>query len=276
MSAPKGFDRPKFLYVVVVAVLFVLFLPLVVVALFSFNSGNTLIAFTGFSVQWYERLFENGDLLESLGFSLQLAVVVALISTVLGLFISLGILRGARSLGWITQMLVVLRVVTPETATGVAMLLMFTQAGVTLNNTTLFLSHIVLCVAFSAVVILSRLAGMGSDLEEAALDLGASRLKSLFLVVVPEILPALISAVLLSFVLSFDNFYTSFFTSGLGVTPLPVRIFSMLRHGVTPEVNAVGMLMLVITAVAIGLAFLLTRTTGARRMRAPRTEGAGK
>lgn len=252
-------DRPRFLWVVVVGVLTFLYVPIGIAVLFSFNSGRTLYEFQGFSLRWYTTLFGNADLMASLWLSLWVAVVVAALSVVFGVGLAFGIRRGVRWFGGSLQGAVILRVVTPETATGVALLLLLSQLGVPLSEFTLILSHTALCVAFAAVVILSRMAVLDERLEEAARDLGASRLSALWYVVIPALRPALIGAALLSFVLSFTNFITSFFSSGIGATPLPVRIYSMLRVGVTPVVNAAGVMMLAVTLAAIVLTFVIAR-----------------
>lgn len=264
-SRRTAFDRPRTLWVVTVLVLGFLYLPLGVVFLYSFNSSNSLVELTGFSFRWYRAVFANGDMLGSLRVSVEVALVTTVLSVVLGTLLSLGVVRGMAAIGRPVQASVFLRVVTPETATGVAMLLMFTQLGITLSRATLVLAHVSLCVAFVSVVITSRLAGLNEELEEAAMDLGATRLQSVWLVAVPALRPAITASALLAFVLSFDNFITSYFTSGIGVPPLPVRIYSMIRYGVSPEVNAVGVCMLVVTVLAIVIGMLVTRAVGRRR-----------
>ncbi len=264
-SRRTAFDRPRTLWVVTVLVLGFLYLPLGVVFLYSFNSSNSLVELTGFSLRWYRAVFANGDMLGSLRVSVEVALVTTVLSVVLGTLLSLGVVRGMAAVGRPVQASVFLRVVTPETATGVAMLLMFTQLGITLSRATLVLAHVSLCVAFVSVVITSRLAGLNEELEEAAMDLGATRLQSVWLVAIPALRPAITASALLAFVLSFDNFITSYFTSGIGVPPLPVRIYSMIRYGVSPEVNAVGVCMLVVTVLAIVIGMLVARAVGRRR-----------
>lgn len=260
----RGFDRPRFLWVMLVAVLVFLYTPVAVVLLFSFNSGKNLYEMEGLSLRWYLELFQSEELLRSLWLSLWVAVVVAILSVILGTGLAFGIRRGARRFGLSLQGTVALRVVAPETATGVALLLMLTQLGLPLSELTLIASHTALCVAFASVVILSRLAVLNEEVENAAMDLGASQFEATWRVAIPALRPAIIAAALLSFVLSFDNFITSFFASGIGATPLPVRIYSMLRMGITPIVNAAGVVMLVVTVVAIALAWLIARWLGRR------------
>jgi ABC-type spermidine/putrescine transport system permease subunit II len=254
-----GFDRPRFLWVVTALTLVFLYVPLAVVFVYSLNNSNSLTAFHGVSLRWYRTLFDDQAMLSSLWVSLKIAVVATAGSVVLGTMLALGIHRGPKSLGRPVNAAVFLRIVTPETATGVAMLLLFTQLGIRLSTATVIISHIAMCVPFVTVVVYSRLVLLNQEVEESAMDLGATRLGAVWLVAVPTLRPAIIASALLSFVLSFDDFITSFFTSGIGVPPLPVTIYGMLREGVTPEVNAVGVLMLVITTAAIAVAALIAR-----------------
>jgi ABC-type spermidine/putrescine transport system permease subunit II len=260
-----AFDRPRTLWVVTCAVMVLLYLPLAVVFLYSFNSSDSLVQFEGFSLRWYRSVLDNGEMLASLRVSVEVALLSTVVSVVLGTLLSFGIVRAMRVLGRPAQASVFLRVVTPETATGVALLLMFTQLGFTLSRATLVLAHIALTIAFVAVVVTSRLTALNHEVEEAAMDLGATRLQSVWLVAVPALRPAIVASALLAFVLSFDNFITSFFTTGIGVPPLPVRIYSMVRYGVSPEVNAIGALMFVITVAVIVLAMVTSRLASRRR-----------
>lgn len=271
-----AFDRPRTLWLVTFAILVFLYLPLGVVFLYSFNSSDSLVQFEGFSLQWYKAVLDNGDMLASLRVSVEVALLTTAVSLVLGTLLSFGIVRARSALGRPAQASVLLRVVTPETATGVALLLMFTQLGFTLSRATLVLAHIALTIAFVSVVITSRLAALNHEVEEAAMDLGATRLQAVWLVAVPALRPAIVASALLAFVLSFDNFITSFFTTGIGVPPLPVRIYSMIRYGVSPEVNAIGALMLVITVAVIVVAMVASRLVSRRNTSTYVKEAVGR
>ncbi len=267
MSAAEGFDRPRTLWVVTVLTLVFLFLPLLVVAVFSFNATDSLTSFDGASLRWYREFFRDEDLLASMRLSVIIAGIASLASVVLGTLLAVGVRRGRRWLGSPTSGSVFLRVLTPETAIGVALLLLFTQLGIPLSTTTVVVSHTVLCLAFVAVVVGSRLALLNPEVEDAAMDLGATRFQAFRLVALPVLWPSIVAGGLLAFVLSFDNFITSFFTSGVGIPPLPVRIYGMLKFGVTPVVNVVGVLMLVATVTAVAAALYLT--TKLRKLRDP-------
>lgn len=260
----KGFDRPRTLTAVTFAVLAFMAVPILVVLLFSFNADRSLANFDGLSLRWYQEAFENGELRASLWVSVEIAVISTLLSTVLGTMLAFGLERGNRRAAAASNATVLLRLVSPETATAVAALLLFTQLGITLSNTTIVVSHVAFCMAFVTVVVRSRLATLNPEVEAAAMDLGASRLGAVRLVALPLLWPAILSAAMLSFVLSFDDFVTSLFTSGIGTPPLPVRIYAMLKLSVTPVVNALGVLMVVV------IALVAAAVVGAMRVAARR------
>jgi ABC-type spermidine/putrescine transport system permease subunit II len=267
---PREFDRPRFLWLVCAFSLLLLFVPIVVVLLYSFNSGRSLVVFNGFSTHWYSAAIDNAGFRSSLWASVEIALVATAVSAVIGTMLAFGLERAGRRTAMVSDAVLVTRLVSPETATAVALLLLFTQLGFTLNRLTIILGHLALCLPFVTVIVRSRLASLNPESEEAAMDLGATRLGALRLVALPALWPSIAAASLLAFVLSFDDFVTSYFTTGVGVDPLPIRIYSMLRFGVTPAVNAIGVLMMVITLVASGGAVLLMRT--ARRRTATFTQ----
>ena len=154
--------------------------------------------------------------------------------------------------------------VTPEIVAAVSALILFTQIGWQLSLTTIMIAHITFSISYVTVVVRARLAAVNPEVEQAALDLGATRWGTLRLVTLPELWPAIIAAALLVFALSFDDFVISFFTTGESPQPLPVRIYSAIRFGVTPTINAIGTLMLTVSAVLIGLAIALPRLLGRR------------
>jgi ABC-type spermidine/putrescine transport system permease subunit II len=264
VRARAEFDRPRTLTVVTVAVLAFMLIPILVVLLFSFNADRSLANFSGLSLRWYREAFENGELRASLWVSVEIAVVSTLLSTVLGTMLAFGLQRGNRRAAAATNGAILLRLVSPETATAVAALLLFTQLGVTLSNTTIIVSHVAFCMAFVTVVVRSRLVSLNPEVEAAAMDLGATRFGALRLVALPLLWPAILSAAMLSFVLSFDDFVTSLFTSGIGTPPLPVRIYAMLKLSVTPVINALGVLMLVVIAL-VAVAIVGSLRLAARR-----------
>ena len=236
-----------------------MFMPLVVVVLFSFNSIRSVQNFDGFSLQWYTAFWENESLRGSLIASLQIALATMLVATVLGTLLAFGLVRARTRFSGSMNILMLIPLVTPEIVAGVSAFLLFTQIGLRLSLLTIVIAHITFSISYVTVVVRARLASLNPEVEQAALDLGATRIQTLRLVVMPALWPAILAAGLLIFALSFDDFVLSYFTTGESPQPLPVRIWSAIRFGVTPTINAIGTLMLVISLAAVALALFFQR-----------------
>jgi spermidine/putrescine transport system permease protein len=263
-TAPRDFDRPRFLPVFTGLFFVFLFAPIVIVALFSFNSTKSLQRFEGFSLVWYQRFFEDQSLRESLFASIQIAFVTMLAATALGTMLAFALVRARTRWAGSANVLMLVPLVTPEIVAAVSALVLFTQVGLQLSLETVMIAHITFSISYVTVVVRARLAALNPEVEQAALDLGATRWGTLRLVTLPELWPAIIAAALLTFALSFDDFVLSFFTTGESPQPLPVRIYSAIRFGVTPTINAIGTMMLTVSAVLILLAIGLPRLLGRR------------
>jgi spermidine/putrescine transport system permease protein len=236
-----------------------MFTPLVVVVLFSFNSVRSLQNFDGFSLQWYRAFWDNESLRGSLIASLEIALATMVVATVLGTLLAFGLVRARTRFSDSGNVLMLIPLVTPEIVAGVSAFLLFTQIGLRLSLLTIIIAHITFSISYVTVVVRARLASLNPEVEQAALDLGASRIQTLRLVVLPALWPAVLAAGLLVFALSFDDFVLSYFTTGESPQPLPVRIWSAIRFGVTPTINAIGTLMLVISLAAVAAALVLQR-----------------
>ncbi len=262
----RRYDRPRVLVVVTTLVICYLFAPIAVVVLFSFNRENSLSVFSGVSTRWYEQFFHDAAVRASLVASLEIGVATMLIAGTVGTLLAFGLERARLRVARAAEGTMMLNLVAPEIATAVAALLIFTQLGITLSLTTVILANATWAIAFVTIIVRSRLAGLSNDLEEAARDLYATQWQAFRLIALPLLWPAILAAGVLVFVMSFDDFITTYFVSGLGVPPLPVRIYSMIRFGVTPEINAIGTVMTVatvsLTLVALGL-FALRRPRSA-------------
>jgi spermidine/putrescine transport system permease protein len=260
----NDFDRPRFLRVYTGLFFVFMFLPILLVVVFSFNNQRSLQRFTGFSFEWYRQFYENESLTGSLRASIEIATVTMLVGTFLGTLLAFGLVRARTR--WVggANVLMLIPLVTPEIVAGVSALLLFTQLGLRLSLVTIMLAHITFSISYVTVVVRARLAALHPEVEQAAMDLGASRLQTVRLVVLPALWPAILASALLTFALSFDDFVLSFFTTGESPQPLPVRIWSAIRFGVTPTINAIGTLMLAISVGCIGLAILLPRLLGRR------------
>jgi spermidine/putrescine transport system permease protein len=260
----KPFDRPRFLRVFLGVFFLFLFAPIVLVVLFSFNSSRSLQDFEGFSLRWYETFFESESLRDSLVASIEIALLTMVIATVLGTMLAYGLVRARTRWAGTANVLMLIPLVTPEIVAGASALLLFTQVGLDLSLTTIVLAHITFSISYVTVVVRARLAAINRQVEDAAMDLGATRLETFRLVTLPALWPAVLAAGLLVFALSFDDFVLSFFTTGESPQPLPVRIWTQIRFGVRPTINAIGTFMLVISTLSIGLALLLPRLLGRR------------
>jgi spermidine/putrescine transport system permease protein len=235
------------------------FAPLAVVVVFSFNDKRSLQQFGGFSLKWYDAFFQSESLRGSLVASLEIAFVTMVVSTVLGTLLAFGLVRARRRFSSSANVLMLIPLVTPEIVAGVSALLLFTQLGMRLSLLTIMIAHITFSISYVTVVVRARLASLNPEVEQAAMDLGATRAATFRLVVLPALWPAVLAAGLLVFALSFDDFVLSFFTTGESPQPLPVRIWSAIRFGVTPTINAIGSLMLAISLITITLALFLQR-----------------
>jgi ABC-type spermidine/putrescine transport system permease subunit II len=270
-----GTPRAGLLFLFPIAAGLFLYIPIFVVIAFSFNSSKSLATFEHPSLHWYSRALHDGGLWSSVLVSVEIAAVTAVVALALGTALAVGLERvqgkAARGGGG----LLALTLITPEIALGFSLLLMFTTLGVTLSQWTVTLGHITFSLAYVTLIVRARLTMLREDLEEAAMDLGASRWDAIRLVTIPQLWPALLGAGMLVFVLSFDDFVVSLFASGIGTSPLPVRIYSMIRFGVTPEINAIATLMMV-SSILIGVgSIVLTRRQWTSTVSAPLpTEGA--
>jgi ABC-type spermidine/putrescine transport system permease subunit II len=236
-----------------------MYLPILAVVLFSFNNRKSLATFTGFSTRWYSTFFHDDDLIRSLWASLTIAAIAALGSLVLGTMLALGLERIRSRSGRAIGAVALLPLVTPEIVTGVAALLFFTGLGMKLSLVTVTLAEITFSIAYVTVIVRGRLSAMALEVEEAARDLGCTPWQAVRLVTLPTLLPALLGAGLIVFALVFDDFVLAFFTTGVDPQPLPVRIYSSIRFGVSPAINAVGTLMLGFSALLIVAALLVPR-----------------
>jgi putrescine transport system permease protein len=237
-----------------------LYLPILLLVIYSFNASRLVTVWGGFSTQWYGAALSNGPLLSAAWISLEAAFASALFATLMGTWLAvvltrLGPFRGREALAFLGFVPLVL----PEIILGLSLLLLFVALGVDRGFWTVTLSHAVLTTCFVAVVVQARLAGFDRNLEEAAIDLGASPTVAFLRVTLPNIAPSIVAGFLLAFTLSLDDLVIASFTSGPGATTLPLRIYSQVRLGVTPEINAISSLMIGFVAVVVVAVSLLTK-----------------
>lgn len=229
-----------------------LYVPLIIVVVYSFNDSRLNAEWVGFTLNWYRVLFNDEQMIGAAVNSLTIAVVSALVATALGTMAGIAIHRYKPKL---LPFMVITPVAMPEILLGVSLLLFFIQVmNLTLGMLSIIIAHITFCIGFVAIVVRARLAGMDESIFEAARDLGATPWQTFKLVTFPLIMPGVIAGALMSFTLSIDDFVITFFTVGVGVSTLPLQIYSMIKIAVTPEVNAVSTLLMLLTLTTIIIA----------------------
>jgi len=239
-----------------------LFLPIATVVFFSFNASRLVDVWTGFSLKWYGTAWTDPSILDALRVSVTVAVINAVLATAFGTLAAIGMQRVGRRLRTVFETMVYGTIVTPEIVIAIASLLFFVTINIDLGIPTIVITHVVYNTSIVALIVRARLAGMDRTLEEAAADLGATPVQTLRRVTIPLLYPAILAGGLLAFTFSFDDFVLTFFVSGATSTTLPLKIFSMLRFGISPVVNAVATVMLVVTLTCIFSASLIVRRHG--------------
>jgi putrescine transport system permease protein len=237
-----------------------LYLPILLLVVYSFNASQLVTVWGGFSTRWYGALFRNEALLEAAWVTIRIAFLTALVATVLGTLAAIALVRNGRFAGrTLFTGLVYAPMVMPEVITGLALLLLFVSIGMDRGFWTVTLAHVTFTMCFVTVVVQSRLVAFDRSREEAALDLGATPLSAFLTVTLPLIAPAVAAGFLLAFTLSLDDLVIASFTSGPGATTLPMRIYSQVRLGVTPEINAASTLLIGFVTAGVVAAALLTK-----------------
>ncbi len=244
-----------------------LYLPIVILIIYSFNESKLVTVWGGWSLKWYGELFRNEGIISAAQVTLVVAVVASTIATVLGTMAGFALARLGRFRGrTLFNGMVLAPLVMPEVITGLSLLLTFVAVSLDRGQLTIILAHATFSMCYVAVVVQSRLTGFDDSVEEAALDLGAKPATVFFRITLPLILPAVIAGWLLSFTLSLDDLVIASFVTGPGATTLPMKIFSAVRLGVTPEINALSTILIGFVATGVVIASWIDKRG---RMRAP-------
>ena len=246
-----------------------LFAPIVVLIIFSFNDSRRTFVWKGFTTEWYPRLLANDDLLDALFVTLEVAAIAVVVSTVLGSLLGLGLARLRFRGSGAAETLILLPMVTPEILMGISLLIFFFQLFGGIGSVgQISIAHVTFCISYVAVTVRARAANMDPRLEEAARDLGASAWGAFRHVTVPLLMPAVLAGAMLAFALSFDDLVVTSFNAGVGSTTLPIYIYSSIKFGVTPQINAISTLIVAIVSIAlfIGWRFGAFRAETPRRL----------
>jgi spermidine/putrescine transport system permease protein len=241
------------------AVLVYLYAPIAVLVVNSFNSSKYGHSWRGFTWKWYEKLLNNGNLMDAFWHSLTIGLLAATLATMLGTFMAYALYRYKFALKKATSGLLFVVMMSPDIVLAITFLVIFMALGIHLGFWSLLIAHLTFCLPFVVITVYARLNGFDGNLIEAARDLGASETRTFFSVVVPMSMPAIISGWLLSFTLSLDDVIVSSFVTGPGYEILPIRVFSMVRVGVSPEVNALATGLLIFSVALVVLAQLILK-----------------
>jgi len=245
-----------------------LYLPMVLLVVYSFNESRLVTVWAGFSTKWYAELLQNEEFLDAAWVTLKVAFFSSTIATVLGTMAAHALVRAGRFPGrTLFSGMIYAPLVMPEVITGLSLLLLFIGLGMDRGVLTVVLAHTTFSMCYVSVVVSSRLSNFDQSLEEAALDLGASPLESFMLVTLPIIAPAVISGWLLAFTLSLDDLVIASFTTGPGATTLPIKVFSAVRLGVSPEINALSTILIGLVTVGVVTASLVSKRNAVRQAR---------
>ncbi|EEZ33496.1 spermidine/putrescine ABC transporter permease [Brucella sp. NF 2653] len=245
-----------------------LYLPIVLLVIYSFNESRLVTVWAGFSTKWYGELFRNQALMDAAWVTIRVGLLSATIATVLGTLAALALTRYTRFRGRILfSGMVYAPLVMPDVITGLSLLLFFVAMNFDRGFWTVTLAHITFSMCFVAVVVQSRLVSFDRSLEEAAMDLGAPPVTTFMKVTLPVILPAVVSGWMLAFTLSLDDLVIASFTSGPGATTLPMKIYSQVRLGVTPEINAVCTILIALVTTGVIIASVINKRREVQRRR---------
>ena len=247
------------LTVLAIGIFLFLYVPILILIIYSFNENKVVGVWSGFSTKWYIELFQDEAVVNALMVSLWVAFWSTLISTILGTLVALAMERHTFRGKLVLDAGMYLPVIIPDIVMALSTLLFFVIASVALSRYTILIAHVAFNISFVAIVVRARLADMDDNLEEAAADLGADEWHTFRRVTLPLLMPGIVAGALLAFTLSLDDFVITFFVSGPGSTTLPVRVYSMIKFGVTPEVNAVSTLMFIGSTLLVVISLLLQR-----------------
>ncbi|MCI8813967.1 MAG: ABC transporter permease [Lachnospiraceae bacterium] len=240
-------------------VLLFIYLPIGFVAVYSFNESSSTAVWKGFSLKWYQALFQDASMAEALKNSLLLGVISCLAAAVIGTMGAMGLIKANARAKGVMEYIATLPIMIPEIILGMVFMAFFAVLRLPFGMATLALAHTAFCVPYILTMVKARLAGMDPALEEAAMDLGASPARTFFDITLPLVTPAVLSGSLLAFAMSLDDVVISIFVNGPKINTLPVKVYTQMKFGVTPEINALCTIMLAITLLALAGYSLIRR-----------------
>ena len=236
------------LYILAVMVFF--YLPIIYTIVFSFNSSKSLSTFSGFSLQWYEKMFHNKDMLNSIFYTIAIAVLATLVSTFVGTLTAIGLSKSGRILKAAVEQVNDMPIMNPDIVTAIGLLMFFSTLAVKKGFMTLLLSHIMFCIPYVILSVMPKLRSLDPNLLDAALDLGCTPMQAVTKVIVPQITSGIVSGALIAFTMSFDDFVISYFVTGSGVNNISIMVYTMSKR-INPSINALSTVIIVIITAAL-------------------------
>lgn len=238
------------LKIVLGLVLLFLYLPILYTVIFSFNSSKSLSVFKGFSLKWYEKMFNSSEIMDSIFYTIAVAVLATLISTVVGTLTAIGMSKSKKVLRKSIEQINDFPIMNPEIVTAIGLLMFFSAIAIKKGFMTMLLAHIMFCIPYVILSIMPKLRSLDPNLIDAALDLGATPFQALTKVVVPQITSGIVAGALIAFTMSFDDFVISYFVTGNGVNNISIMVYTMSKR-INPTINAISTLIIVIITVAL-------------------------
>lgn len=243
----KFFSR---LYMILVLAFF--YLPILYTVVFSFNSGRSLTRFDGFSLRWYEKMFNDSSMMNAIFYTIIIALLATAISTVVGTIAAIGMSNSKKLVRGVMEQVNNLPLTNPDIVTAIGLLMFFSMLGIRKGFTTMLLAHVMFCIPYVMLSVMPKLRSLDPNLADAALDLGATPWQALTKVIVPQIMPGIVSGALVAFTMSFDDFIISYFVTGNGVNNISILVYSMSKR-VNPSINALSTLIVLIITVVLVL-----------------------
>lgn len=226
------------------------YVPILYIILFSFNSSRSLTKFEGFSMRWYEKMFSDSTMMEAIAYTVIIAVLATIISTIVGTLTAIGLSKSRKLMRGVVEQVNNLPIMNPEIVTAIGLLMFFSALGIKKGFLTLLLAHVMFCIPYVILSVTPKLRSLDPNLADAALDLGATPMQALWKVIVPQIMPGIISGALIAFTMSFDDFVISYFVTGNGVNNISILVYTMSKR-VNPSINALSTLVILLITVVL-------------------------
>lgn len=259
MKKKFGFSK---IYLVLIMAFF--YLPIVYVVLFSFNESRSLTNFTGFSLQWYEKMFNTRAMMESIYYSTIIAVIATIVSTIVGTIVAIGLSKSSKIIRQIVSQVNNLPMLNPDIVTAIGLMLLFSTLNIPTGFGTLLLAHIIFCIPYVILSVMPKLRQLDENLAEAALDLGCTPFQALYKVILPQIKEGIVSGALVAFTMSFDDFVISYFTTGPGINNISTYVYATTKR-INPSVNALSTLIVVAITIVLILSNVLPLISARRK-----------